>query len=320
VPVRSRFLAFVAWSALLIGAMTGCSTPSSSVGPTGGSATADLAEVMVDGRLDGPPTVKVPIPISVTKTEKSVLATGTGPKAALGQRVTIDYVGYNGTDGKQFDSSYGVRPTSFVLNSANNLEGLVDGLVGVPAGSRLLLAIPPGEGYGLKGSPAAGVGPTDTIVLVVDLRAVKEVLARATGTPVKPRPGLPTVTLNAKGVPKISVPRGPAPTTLAVQPLIVGKGPKVTRDQQITVQYTGVLWPGGKQFDTSWNRPTPASFQIGVGTVIAGWDRGLVGQTIGSQVLLVIPPDDGYGAEGKPDAGIKGTDTLVFVVDILDAA
>ena len=58
---------------------------------------------------------------------------------------------------------------------------------------------------------------------------------------------------------------------------------------------------------------------IGKGSVIAGWDEGLVGQTVGSQVLLVVPPDKGYGAAGNTDAGIKGTDTLVFVVDILDA-
>ena len=53
--------------------------------------------------------------------------------------------------------------------------------------------------------------------------------------------------------------------------------------------------------------------------MIAGWDEGLVGQTVGSQVLLVVPPDKGYGAAGQPNAGISGTDTLVFVVDILDA-
>ena len=63
-----------------------------------------------------------------------------------------------------------------------------------------------------------------------------------------------------------------------------------------------------------------ASFSIGVGKVISGWDLGLVGQTVGSQVILVIPPDQGYGAEGYDSAGIKGTDTLVFVIDILDAA
>jgi peptidylprolyl isomerase len=85
------------------------------------------------------------------------------------------------------------------------------------------------------------------------------------------------------------------------------------------VHYTGVIWDSGKTFDSSWDRGAPVDFAIGQGQVIAGWDAGLVGQTVGSQVLLVIPPDQGYGERGQPDAGISGTDTLVFVVDILDA-
>jgi peptidylprolyl isomerase len=64
---------------------------------------------------------------------------------------------------------------------------------------------------------------------------------------------------------------------------------------------------------------TPADFPIGTGNVIPGWDSALVGQTVGSQVLLVVPPDQGYGSKGNAQAGIAGTDTLVFVVDILDA-
>ena len=96
--------------------------------------------------------------------------------------------------------------------------------------------------------------------------------------------------------------------------------PVVTAGQTISVHYTGVVYDGGKQFDSSWDRGQPADFVIGKGQVIAGWDEGLVGQTVGSQVLLVVPPDKGYGADGQPAAGIKGTDTMVFVVDILGAA
>ena len=80
-----------------------------------------------------------------------------------------------------------------------------------------------------------------------------------------------------------------------------------------------MIYRTGKQFDSSWDRGAPADFAIGTGKVIPGWDAGLVGQTVGSQVLLVVPPDQGYGASGNSQAGISGTDTLVFVVDILDA-
>ena len=152
------------------------------------------------------------------------------------------------------------------------------------------------------------------------MKSVRTPLARATGDAVAPVDGQPTVTLAADGKPTITIPSGvAAPTSLVVQPLIKGTGPVVTAGQTISVHYTGVIYDGGKQFDSSWDRGQPADFVIGKGQVIPGWDEGLVGQTVGSQVLLVVPPDKGYGAQGQSSAGIKGTDTLVFVVDILDA-
>jgi peptidylprolyl isomerase len=72
-------------------------------------------------------------------------------------------------------------------------------------------------------------------------------------------------------------------------------------------------------FDSSWSRKQPYTTAIGVGQVIKGWDTGLVGQTVGSRVLLAVPPAEGYGSAGSSAAGIKGTDTLVFVVDIIAA-
>ena len=85
------------------------------------------------------------------------------------------------------------------------------------------------------------------------------------------------------------------------------------------VQYTGVNWRTKKVFDSSWSRREPFATVIGEGQVIQGWDDGLVGQTVGSRVLLVIPPADGYGKTGSSSVGIKGTDTIVFAVDILGA-
>ena len=111
-----------------------------------------------------------------------------------------------------------------------------------------------------------------------------------------------------------------APKTLQVKTLIKGTGAVVKKGHDIAVQYTGVIWRTGKVFDSSWSRNTPLTTVIGEGQVITGWDTGLVGQTVGSRVLLVIPPADGYGSAGASQAGINGTDTLVFVVDILAAA
>jgi peptidylprolyl isomerase len=308
-------------AALVTTAACGSGGTSANLTSSSSPATSgDLSSVSVTGEAGSKPNLTLPTPFSVKQTSEVVLTAGTGPVVATGQRVTVDYTGFNGADGKEFDTSLGEgkKPPSFLLDPAQTLPGLVKGIVGQKVGSRLLLAIPPADAYGTQGVPSAGIGPTDTILIVVEVKSVKNVLTRAAGTAVAPKAGLPTVKLDKNGKPSIALPGGNPPAQLVVQPLIVGKGPKVTKGQQITVHYTGVIWPGGKQFDSSWDKGQPATFGIGVGQVIAGWDEGLVGQTVGSQMLLVIPPDKGYGAQGKGD--IKGTDTLVFVVDILDAS
>ena len=84
----------------------------------------------------------------------------------------------------------------------------------------------------------------------------------------------------------------------------------------LEVHYLGQSWQGGV-FDNSYDRGSSISFPIGVGAVIGGWDEGLVGQQVGSRVLLSIPSHLGYGDRGAPQAGIQGGATLVFVVDIV---
>ncbi len=110
------------------------------------------------------------------------------------------------------------------------------------------------------------------------------------------------------------------PTKTVVQPLIEGTGAKVAKGQTVRVAYTGALYKDGSVFDSSASRPEQPYFEfpVGQGQVIKGWDNGLQGQKVGSRVLLVIPPADGYGAAGSPPK-ISGSDTLVFVVDILAA-
>jgi peptidylprolyl isomerase len=143
-------------------------------------------------------------------------------------------------------------------------------------------------------------------------------LKRATGSAVAPVAGLPTVTLGKDGAPTITVPKGDPPAKLVAQPLIEGTGPAVKSGQKITVHYTGVLYETGKVFDSSWTKGQATTFPIGTGGVIPGWDKSLVGRKVGSQMLLVIPPSDGYGDTGSGDTIPPGA-TLVFVVDILDA-
>lgn len=117
--------------------------------------------------------------------------------------------------------------------------------------------------------------------------------------------------------PVLTFPATPAPEDLGVQVLVQGSGDTVEAGDTIEVNYYGQCW-GGAMFDNSYDRGSSISFPIGVGAVIGGWDDGLVGVQVGSRVLLSIPPHLGYGPAGVPQAGIRGDDTLVFVVDIID--
>jgi peptidylprolyl isomerase len=129
---------------------------------------------------------------------------------------------------------------------------------------------------------------------------------------------LPSVTGGFNQIPKITFPKKTPPSTLQVSYLHRGNGAKVVAGELLVANYLGQIW-GGKVFDSSFSRKQLSGFPIGVGQVIPGWDKGLVGVPIGSRVLLVVPPIDGYGTTGNSSAGITGTDTLVFVVDVVDA-
>lgn len=129
---------------------------------------------------------------------------------------------------------------------------------------------------------------------------------------------LPTASGTFGDKPVLTFPASAAPEELAVVVLEQGDGEAVEAGQNIDVHYYGQVWNGG-MFDNSYDRRSSIQFPIGVGAVIAGWDEALVGKQIGSRVLVSIPPHLGYGPYGNPAAGIRGTDTLVFVVDIVGA-
>ena len=127
---------------------------------------------------------------------------------------------------------------------------------------------------------------------------------------------LPTASGGFGDKPVLTFPESPAPEDLVVEVQLQGTGEAVEAGDDLEVNYYGQIWDG-RMFDNSYDRGSSISFPIGVGAVIGGWDDGLVGKLVGSRVLLSIPPHLGYGERGMPQAGIRGTDTLVFVVDIV---
>ncbi len=118
--------------------------------------------------------------------------------------------------------------------------------------------------------------------------------------------------------PIVTVPAGNPPTELVIEDLVVGDGHEATAGKNVEVHYVGVSWSTGVEFDASWGRRETFSFGLGAGMVIQGWDQGVQGMRIGGRRQLTIPPHLGYGARGAGSA-IKPNETLIFVVDLLDA-
>jgi peptidylprolyl isomerase len=117
--------------------------------------------------------------------------------------------------------------------------------------------------------------------------------------------------------PSISIPQDLPPSSLVIDDETLGSGDEATSGRNVSVHYVGVAWSTGKQFDASWDRNEPFDFRLGAGQVIAGWDQGVTGMKVGGRRKLTIPPHMGYGDYGAGSV-IKGGETLVFVVDLLN--
>ena len=236
--------------------------------------------------------------------------------------VGINYSAWNGRSGKEFDSSYdkkfGHQQTAYFSLAGGVIAGFTKGLEGRRVGDRVLIAVASRDGYDSQGGFAqAGINVGDSLVFVVDIESTT--LPSATGATVKPKAGLPTVTM-AGDTPKVTIPSTPAPTKTTVQPLIKGTGAKVAANDLVTTKSVTVLWKGGKVVDDSWKTPFAPQVDPQTGQVtptrLTAMQQAMVGQTVGSRLLIVFPPGKGY-PNGDRSQGITKNDTVVMVVDIL---
>jgi peptidylprolyl isomerase len=130
-----------------------------------------------------------------------------------------------------------------------------------------------------------------------------------------PKAAAQSISKDLETKPEVPKPTGAPPATLVVKDIVKGKGKTAKPGRNVTVQYVGVSYSTGEQFDATWDGGKPFQFQLGAQMVIPGWDRGVDGMKVGGRRELVIPPDLAYGAEGRP--GIAPNETLVFVIDLL---
>ncbi len=302
--------------------LTACSGPGSTNAGCDSPVPAGESSKLVDvsGDFGAAPKVEFPTPLKTKKTERSEIIAGEGAGLTTGQKTKVDMSVYNGTSGEEIESSKydGTTLASFVLND-ETIKGITEGLTCAQEGSRVALVVAPDDAFGPQGgNEQIGVAADDTLVFILDV--VKTYLTRANGADQIVASGLPSVVLDDTGVPGITVPSAEAPSTLEVGVLKKGNGAKVKEGEPVTLHYTGVLWDTKEVFDSSWERGAPAEFVAADGAtteggVIPGLADALIGQTVGSQIIAVIPPDQGYGDQASET--IPANSTLVFVVDIL---
>ena len=297
-----------------VAALLLCLAPA--LGACGASPASTLPAVA--GGFGTDPLISLPAGQPPASLEVRTLSQGSGPVVRPDDYVLFDVAGkvWAG-DRLVIDSFTSHQPQGLPLHAGLPAWRR---LAGQRVGSRVLEVVPPKDGFGRHGDSAVNVTRADTLVFVFDILAAVPQGARASGTtvPYHPGPGMPRVTQSASG-PVITVPPTVAPPRhLVVTTLMRGHGPPVLAGETVVTQFTGVLWRNSAVFDSSWQQGDPQAFVLGSSQVIAGWARSLAGQRVGSRVLLVIPPGLGYGKAGNPPT-VRGTDTLVYVVDILAA-
>lgn len=301
--------AALATLALAVVALTGCTgTPAfngAACDRTGStSGIEDIATVT--GEIGSAPEVEVFTPIGVEEAAFGDIVVGDGPAlTSPSQSAVVEFSLYSGKTGEQ------VGATAFDEQSAQlvsvdyweqRVPAFAQALECATEGSRILTVLSPAE---------LGLAEDEPGIAVLDV--VKVYPAKADGAlQFNDASGMPTVVRAPDGRPGIIVPDSAAPKDLVVQTLIKGDGEKVAEGDTVLVDYTGVTWAEKTVFDSSWDRGA-ATFDLN--SLIPGFSQGLAGQTVGSQVLIVIPPELGYGDQGS--GAVPAGSTLVFVVDIL---
>lgn len=326
-----KSIAGLALSASILLVVAGCAPDAEETVPEASPLLIDgcapggveVESIQVEGAFGQIPEVTFNAPLVVETTQRSVIIEGSGELVENGDVLVIDFALFNGSTGESIqDSGYDeMSPVPLQLDpNAPAFAGLSLTAACSTEGSRVAGVIPASQAFGPEGAPEFGLGPDEALVFIVDVISIKPLpeppLDQIEGEPREPSEGFPLVEYAENGAPTVIIPEGDVPTEFAVEAVIDGEGVAVGPGDVVIVHYHGVNWNTGEVFDSSWERGEPASFPTG--GVIPGFRDGLVGQTVGSRVLIVIPAELGYGpAGGTGDGRITATDTIMFVVDIL---
>ena len=324
--MRHRLAALTVVPLLLLG-VAACGEDDPSAGTDQASDQASdqagdepIAGVEVSGEFGQEPQVEIEPPLEVTESQTQVIETGEGGPVVQGEQALLHLVLYNGTSGERAAATYDQgQPTAITLSQEEIFPSIVEALDGVPAGSRIAVAAVPEDAFGTAGNPQLQIGPEDPVLFVVDVLAAQptDVLEEPEGEAADLPEDIPVVEEEGGNVTMLDfsgTPKQPS-DKLQVITLIEGTGPPARDESLVTFDYFGQVYDTDMVFDESFSKE-PVTFPLGVGGLIAGWDEGLVDVKEGSRVMLIVPPDLGYGEQGQPP-DIPGNATLTFVIDIL---
>jgi peptidylprolyl isomerase len=261
---------------------------------------------------EGAPLLVFAPPRGLSGPAVRVVEPGDGTEVREGDAVTFDYAMFAGDTGEQAFSTYETgSPQTIALFPATMSQTFAAGLIGQRTGARLIFGT-----IDTSGNTAADY--LVTMFMAVTIEETRPIPPRASGEPVAPPPGLPSVTDAVDGTPSVAIPAGDPPSELVHQVLIAGTGAKLTEGQTVILHLAGWVWTDGTLFDSTWVSGGPRPMDLATGSTLPGLIYGLVGQRVGSRVLLVVPPSLALG-DNATDA-IPAGSTLVYVVDILDAS
>jgi peptidylprolyl isomerase len=277
-----------------------------------------LDAVQIAGEVGDEPDVTWDSQMSAGKIESETLVTGDGAELAEGDQVLAHlWIGNGFTEAKAF-STHDKDVTAELVTVDAQLPPFLAAIKGATIGSRIAVTSSAEEAFGPAGNAQLGIGNKDSVLVIVDLASGID--DGPTGTRPPAPSWVPPLEFSKGVVSGFDFEGVPEPTNvLREATLFEGDGPVVEKGNAVVVSYLGQVYGGKKPFDENFSG-APTSFGIGTGNVIKGWDKAIVGATVGTRMVISVPPDLGYGDKGNPDAGIKRTDTLYFVIDVLATA
>ena len=329
-PVRKTpaLLSAVAVAAVVVASLAGCSS-SVAAACTPAYASGSVSQLVKATAS----TATFPTPLVAKTSQVSVNKAGAGAPVQNGDQVDYTFTIYNGKTGEALGGSQSTSRTG--ASNSSKATAVVRSLRCARAGERYTLVSTVKDAFG-KGAGGSQIGDQETLVIVVDIK--DRFLGKANGINQLPLDGMPNVITAVDGQPGIVIQELDKPKTLRISTIKGGSGPAIKNNNVVHLKYSGwswpttssdkpVVWPGGTSSsgtavpagDSTWTTDQAADIKVTSSGLPVGLYKALLGAKVGSQILVVIPPKDGFGSSAAA-YGFSDTDTVIMVIDVLGIA